>query len=116
MAVSVPILARICQFGLERTAASPVRSHLEIISYLLPVHRAAYVSLARRRRLCLKEKHPCPSGTTYVSSSTSSASSSALFAPEGSMEVSSRDCDSNTASPFCSPGEGAGGVASLLSG
>ena len=58
--------------------------HLSSLGGALATNRCGlYVSLARRRRLCLNEKHSCPSGTTYVSSSTSSASSSALFALEG---------------------------------
>ena len=92
MAVKVPLLVRNCQLGLEKTTASPVRSHLEIISHLLPVHLAAYVSLALSKRLCRKEKHPCPSGATYVSSSSSSASSSAFVASAGSAVVWSCAC------------------------
>ena len=38
--VNVPLLARICQLGRERTTARPVRSLWEIISYLLPLLRA----------------------------------------------------------------------------
>ena len=83
--VRVPFLARSSQFGLERTTASPVEP--SGVSYLLPMERE--VSLARRRRLCLKEKHPCPSSGAYLSSSTSSASSSTLFALSSAPESSS---------------------------
>ena len=90
MAVKVPLLVRNCQLGLEKTTASPVRSHLEIISHLLPVHLAAYVSLALSKRLCRKEKHPCPSGAKYVSSMMRGGGKIELNQPDSPLRLPPR--------------------------
>ena len=71
------LLARNCQFGLEKTTTSPMRSHLEIISHLLPAHLAAFVVFLALQKALWEGEHPFP--LAHISTFSSSASSSALY-------------------------------------